>query len=747
MATEADINRQCVPAMVLLRRFTIGVLLVVCVAVVCLSVFPPLSDKYGIKPEDIKRVTHELGICYTWSSEVADELLVNLPSDSPGAPRRSALVLMENGHRLPGAHSSLGDVLRLGAGRFAHCRGKLYFSTPDGSDPRGNGKQYSVGSVLAVSPWVTMLAASTLCLVVCFAYWLASYRWTSLQRPFRWLDGVLCFRVGSHDLSIDRLFMLCLGLSILVRLLVVIATPILLASDSETYVSGVVGLLNGNGFAGVPPKRTPGFPLILFMLVKLFGYPLDCPYQVAGHCIGLLDSVLVYLIGRRLTRSRWLAASAFLLSGLSLNRVVQANWVLTEHFFSFFLALGLFLLICFVDGGGVWSWLGSMWCFMLATMVRPQGLLYLYVAVFLALVAYIPLAVQAVMRRQAASTPNCTGNRRLPYVRAVVLPIGIVVGFAPVVWWCSLQYARVGVFSLSSYEGMVWFQGVVSTSQVIDYESPNVPFAREAFSRYKGDRARENITSTVFQGESAYRWNTCYVTYLDSALEHAGLADQAERDLFLKTTAVSCAKKDPAKFLYAWARRCWLAVKAHPPGLALRFVNADEQQQSPAASTSLLDPSAWHKAQADHEANRKIFSMSPRRGGWLSRQYARLVTRMYIPLRIESELSRCVEALLACLCLIGCFLALFHGQTATPSWPVYVACILIGLCVPFLFTFVQYRHVYAMENHLKLLALVPIWLLASSCARHRPLVECWLTRLLGIPWTQTCGQALRQELD
>lgn len=79
-------------------------------------------------------IHHESGHCYT--CRVPKGLL----SD---AEARSRLVVCEDGRPLGPAHSSHNDIRTLGGGRYSHWSGWLYFSTPDNSDPRSNGRAYT----------------------------------------------------------------------------------------------------------------------------------------------------------------------------------------------------------------------------------------------------------------------------------------------------------------------------------------------------------------------------------------------------------------------------------------------------------------------------------------------------------------------------------------------------------------------------------------------------------------------------
>jgi hypothetical protein len=64
-------------------------------------------------------------------------------ADSMEAPRRSRLMVYENGVMLGLAHSMHDHIVRYGKGRFSHWGPNLYFSTSDCSNPNTNGRSYA----------------------------------------------------------------------------------------------------------------------------------------------------------------------------------------------------------------------------------------------------------------------------------------------------------------------------------------------------------------------------------------------------------------------------------------------------------------------------------------------------------------------------------------------------------------------------------------------------------------------------
>lgn len=64
-----------------------------------------------------------------------------VPSD---ADIGSRLVVLEDGVPLPHPHAAHDDIRRLGQGRYSHWTSNVYFATSDDSDPRHNGRRYTV---------------------------------------------------------------------------------------------------------------------------------------------------------------------------------------------------------------------------------------------------------------------------------------------------------------------------------------------------------------------------------------------------------------------------------------------------------------------------------------------------------------------------------------------------------------------------------------------------------------------------
>lgn len=89
-----------------------------------------------VKP---KQVRPEQGFCYIAT------LHLGRPGDRGGT--RSPCVLLENGKPLGPARTLHADIRKIGGGRYSHWTPtSLYFSASDNSDPRANGRKYTLVS-------------------------------------------------------------------------------------------------------------------------------------------------------------------------------------------------------------------------------------------------------------------------------------------------------------------------------------------------------------------------------------------------------------------------------------------------------------------------------------------------------------------------------------------------------------------------------------------------------------------------
>ena len=88
-----------------------------------------------------------------------------LPVDTMGAPYKSRLALFENGKLLGPSHSLHALIRERGMGRYSHWGDAVIFSSSDGSDPRTNGRRYSVASPTSLNAPLRIVLLAVLVLV------------------------------------------------------------------------------------------------------------------------------------------------------------------------------------------------------------------------------------------------------------------------------------------------------------------------------------------------------------------------------------------------------------------------------------------------------------------------------------------------------------------------------------------------------------------------------------------------------
>lgn len=103
-----------------------------------------------VKPQSIEIVGGNAYQAVLGSFALTDLLLDRSP-DTNENPQRSGAVLREQGVSLDFPHSSHSEISGTGLGRYSHWSGAIYFSTSDNSDPRTNGRTYTIGYPVAPS--------------------------------------------------------------------------------------------------------------------------------------------------------------------------------------------------------------------------------------------------------------------------------------------------------------------------------------------------------------------------------------------------------------------------------------------------------------------------------------------------------------------------------------------------------------------------------------------------------------------
>lgn len=139
------------------------VLLVACHAAALLLVL--FSGEASLRLQ-ADRIGPDQGLAYVAALPFETGALYRIASDGPGAGQASRLRLTENGRPLGPAHAAHATIRQTGGGAYSHWNGSLWFSSSDGTDPRGNGRIYAAsaprqvpGALLAGLAGLDLIAA------------------------------------------------------------------------------------------------------------------------------------------------------------------------------------------------------------------------------------------------------------------------------------------------------------------------------------------------------------------------------------------------------------------------------------------------------------------------------------------------------------------------------------------------------------------------------------------------------------
>ena len=127
-------------------------------ALCCFLWFTP-NVQYSIANGEIMP---EAGKAYLATLGFGQRGVYSLPFDSSESPRSSNLFMLEDDRVLGPPHSLHADIREKGLGNYSHWNGSIIFSSSDGTDPRINGRTYSIKASAEVKPRLQLFLVSIL---------------------------------------------------------------------------------------------------------------------------------------------------------------------------------------------------------------------------------------------------------------------------------------------------------------------------------------------------------------------------------------------------------------------------------------------------------------------------------------------------------------------------------------------------------------------------------------------------------
>ena len=255
----------------------------------------------------------------------------------------------------------------------------------------------------------------------------------------RWLDK------WSGKWSAGRVA-LCVGLIALVfQAGYAHVMPAAYSPDSVDYYAFGRNIAHGIGLAGVETFRTPGYPLFIGGIIRLFGDQVAMIALAQHLLLAALAPAVVLLLYR--TCGPFVAAAAGLAAGISPLMTVLASYVWTESLFAVATALALLLFVFLRPGIRSGLLVGAI--IGAAVLIRPTGLVILaFVLLWLFLRWW------------------CSNGG---VIRSFALPaICMLIGYSAVVLpWYLEVHKREGAWSLATMTEFYGKEGLPAPNQIL----------------------------------------------------------------------------------------------------------------------------------------------------------------------------------------------------------------------------------------------------------------------------------------
>lgn len=309
--------------------------------------------------------------------------------------------------------------------------------------------------------------------------------------------------------------LLLIGTGAALHIMNFLSVPLITASDSPSYLSGVLHWLAKGDLDGVPAMRGPGTTFLFIPIFQLFGLN-PAGVKLLFHSLALGVIPILYLLGWKLYQKRALAFLTGLVGVFMPELYLYANFVHHDVPSIFFITLYSLLLLAALEE---MSWRNLLICFLTGSffvLLRPENLLLLAAGM-----GFIGLKI--LWEKQ--------------YARLKVLLISAVIAALPLLMWSAHNSRVHGFFGISNYFGMVFFDGWIyygeaSGFHISDQDSLAVQAIHQAIAAY-GKPLGETVAPT---GPEVY---PALLAYGYTHEEAMSLLGDAAKDSLLKDPALT----------------------------------------------------------------------------------------------------------------------------------------------------------------------------------------------------------------
>jgi hypothetical protein len=306
----------------------------------------------------------------------------------------------------------------------------------------------------------------------------------------------------------------------LLHLFSALSIPLILDSDSGSYLQGAAHLVQYGNLDGVHMTRGPGSTLLFAPVILLFGRN---PFgmKLLLHILASGCVLIAYRIGWQLTRKRWIAFVIGFITMLLPDLYIYSNLAYSDVPNIFLVVLYVSLLLDAFNNSRFLRLLIVMLVGCFASLLRPENIVMMFIGFFI-------LGIQPLwnlLRAFQLWKRNISVSKY--YLFLVKLLGSFLLAMIPLILWSFHNLAINGFFGLSNYSSEVFYDGWVyygkaSDLDIVAKDSPAVKSIQLAIEQYP-----INITdhSGVATGWEIY-----------PSLIKAGYTTQQAFDLFFQAT-------------------------------------------------------------------------------------------------------------------------------------------------------------------------------------------------------------------
>lgn len=397
---------------------------------------------------DAAEIQHEGGLLYRAPMKRRLSWPWQPISDHQYSPRRSRLILLEDGRLIGHAHSDIDQIKTLGAGRYAHWVNALFFSSSDRTDPRANKRRYHGTLSAGVAPRLVQqlneIGSAMILSALGALLWLRRRRLSQLLRALlsRW-------RGRLPD------YLLALAGPALVSLWELVSLPLMWnGSDSSIWLLWQWHWI---------PHHPPIYPAFMALANALF----DTPESVVRFVATAQHAATVLAIAYLATafRGRWQILWMSLVGTFAVAGGVYAQGLFTEGLASAFFLFFLGAVLRLYRDGTTRPVLAALGLGLLAASLTRHAYIFF---------ALVPVAYLVIVQLFTRALPVRERLRTLSVVFALVggvaLANSLVVQYACLMLdsQCTSIIGRAGVYRMQDAYALVpgderegWLAGLV----------------------------------------------------------------------------------------------------------------------------------------------------------------------------------------------------------------------------------------------------------------------------------------------